>query len=57
MDLLDDPDVGIADSGCSMHRTSYDDGMTNVIKGGHPEGYVQLDGSVSKTVSTGDLIT
>jgi hypothetical protein len=57
IDLLDDPDVWIADSGCSIHCTGYQHGMTNVIMHGHSGGedYVQPDGSVSKTISTGDI--
>jgi hypothetical protein len=58
LDLLDDPDVWIAaDSGCSIHCTGYHHGMTNLIMHGQSGGevYLQPDGSVSKTVSTGGL--
>jgi hypothetical protein len=58
MNLLNDADICISDSGCSMHCTRHRNGMENVID--HPNntgaGYVQPDGTENKIMSTGDLL-
>jgi hypothetical protein len=57
MNLLNDADIWIADSGCSMHCTGHRNGMENVVEhsNNHEDGYLQPDGTENKIKSTGDL--
>jgi hypothetical protein len=57
MDLLNDPDIWIADSGCSIHCTGFEHGMDNIVTHGNQrgDGYVHHDGSENVSLATGDI--
>jgi hypothetical protein len=55
--VLNDPDIWVANSGCTVHCTGFDYGMINVKKNdkGNRNTCLQLDGSENTIISTGDI--